>query len=441
MSGLTGGKGVGRGKQTLWIALTVLILVGSVFRVGMIMFVPGGEQASWPVGWGIKSEVGGDGFFYLVAGQTLADGYGFTKPFLPTRPPYAQQMPLWTILVGTGLFLGLHSAEALKLAFVGFGAAVMLLVGIAGRRIFSVRAGLIAAGLCAFDPGLWLYERNLNAETVLFPLVALVLLLTYRYWEEPSLGGAALVGAAIGAATLTRAEQILLVPLLLAPLLLCTPSLSWPRRAGRCGLAVAVIVVLLFPWAFYNRDRFANPVLLSNGLGYTMRAGASNTTFNGELLGSFDVVSVAFTPAARIQDETVRDIRMRREAVTITRENLSRLPVVLLAREGRSFGFYAPGQHVEANGQLLNSPAAVLWMWNVLYWILLPFSVAGFVVLRRKRIPIYPLLAFFVIVIISSAITFGDPRYRACTEVPVLLTAAVAADVEESSRPVDRVLR
>jgi hypothetical protein len=169
-------------------------------------------------------------------------------------------------------------------------------------------------------------------------------------------------------------------------------------------------------------------VLLSNGLGFTMRVGASDETFNGELLGSYDLASLNFSPAGRAQDETVRDRRMRSEALTITRENLGRLPVVLLAREGRSFGLYAPGQHVEANSQELNSPPAVLWLWNVVYWILLPFSVAGFVVLRRKRIPTYPLLAFFVIVLVSSAITFGDPRYRACTEVPILLTAAVAAN-------------
>jgi 4-amino-4-deoxy-L-arabinose transferase-like glycosyltransferase len=419
MTELTGGRGVGRGARTFWIVLTVLILVGSVFRVGMIMFLPDG------VTW---SDLGGDGWFYLRAGRAFADGYGFVNPLMPTRPPYARLMPLWTILVGTGDFLGLDSAKALKLAFVGFGAATILLVGLAGRRMFSARAGLIAAGLCAVDPGLWIYERNLNAETVLFPLVALVLLFTYRYWEEPSLGRAALLGAAVGVATLTRAEQILLVPLLLAPLLLCTPSLSWRRRAGRCGFAVVIIVVLLFPWTFYNRDRFANPVLLSNGLGFTMRAGASESTFNGELLGSFDIASLNLSPAGRAHDETVRDRRMRSEALTFTRENLGRLPVVLLAREGRSFGLFAPGQHVEINSQELNSPPAVLWLWNVVYWILLPFSVLGFVVLGRKRIPIYPLLAFFVIVIVSSAMTFGDSRYRACTEVPIVLTAAVAAE-------------
>ena len=425
---MTDGETGGRSNRTFWSSLTVLILVGSVCRVAMITLLPDGELASWPVGMPILADVGGDGYFYLHAGRALADGHGFTNPFNPSRPPYAQQMPLWTILVGAGDFIGLHSAKALKLGFVGFGAATILLVGLAGRRIFSARAGLIAAGVCVLDPGLWLYERNLNAETVLFPLVTLVLLFTYRYWQEPSLGGAALVGAAIGAATLARSEQILLVPLLLAPLILTTPSMSWPRRAGRCGLAVAIVVVLLFPWAFYNRDRFAHPVLLSNGLGYTMRAGASNNTFDGELLGSFDVASMYRSPAAGIQDDTVRDMRLRREALTFTRENLSRLPVVLLAREGRSFGLYAPGQHVQANGQMLNSPSAVLWMWNVLYWILLVFSVAGFVVLRRQRVPIYPLLTFFAIVVISSAITFGDPRYRACIEVPIVLTAAVGAD-------------
>jgi hypothetical protein len=64
----------------------------------------------------------------------------------------------------------------------------------------------------------------------------------------------------------------------------------------------------------------------------------------------------------------------------------------------------------------------------VSYWLLLVPGFIGGVALRRRRVPLYPLLAFVVTVIISVAPSIGDPRYRAAAEVPLVLLGAVGID-------------
>jgi hypothetical protein len=51
--------------------------------------------------------------------------------------------------------------------------------------------------------------------------------------------------------------------------------------------------------------------------------------------------------------------------------------------------------------------------------------VYGAVILRRRRVPVYPLLTYMGIVVLSSMLTIGDLRYRAAAEVPLVLLAAV----------------
>ena len=59
------------------------------------------------------------------------------------------------------------------------------------------------------------------------------------------------------------------------------------------------------------------------------------------------------------------------------------------------------------------------------FWLLVIPAAAGVVVLRRRRIPVYPLLGFFAIVAVTVATTYGETRYRAAVEVPLVLLAAV----------------
>ena len=63
-----------------------------------------------------------------------------------------------------------------------------------------------------------------------------------------------------------------------------------------------------------------------------------------------------------------------------------------------------------------------------MYYALLALSIAGTVVLRRRRIPSFPLWAIGLEVVCSVALTFGQTRYRTTFEVSLVLMAAVTLD-------------
>jgi hypothetical protein len=59
---------------------------------------------------------------------------------------------------------------------------------------------------------------------------------------------------------------------------------------------------------------------------------------------------------------------------------------------------------------------------------LVPFAVAGGVLLRRRRVPITPLVAQFAIVTLTAAAIYGLVRFRVPAEVSLVVLAAVALD-------------
>src|SRR5213078_2882863 len=97
---------------------------------------------------------------------------------------------------------------------VMLGTLVVLLIGLLGRRIAGDAVGLVAAGLAAIYPNIWVNDGLIMSETVTSLAVVLTLLAAVAFWQRPSLRRAALVGLACGFAALARAELILFVPLL-----------------------------------------------------------------------------------------------------------------------------------------------------------------------------------------------------------------------------------
>jgi hypothetical protein len=63
------------------------------------------------------------------------------------------------------------------------------------------------------------------------------------------------------------------------------------------------------------------------------------------------------------------------------------------------------------------------------YYVLMPPAIAGFIVLRRRRVPIMPLIAPAIVVTIAAALTYGVLRYRITVEPSIVLAAAVSIDV------------
>jgi hypothetical protein len=130
--------------------------------------------------------------------------------------------------------------------------------------------------------------------------------------------------------------------------------------------------------------------------------------------------------AARHMDDSTLDAEENKLAVRYMRGHLSRLPVVVLAREGRVWGVYQPFQQMRLDlvGGSINVLRAGLYM----YWALAGLAALGVYALRRRLPYLAVLGAFIASVVVPTAITAGQTRLRAPADVAIVLLAAVAVD-------------
>jgi hypothetical protein len=107
------------------------------------------------------------------------------------------------------------------------------------------------------------------------------------------------------------------------------------------------------------------------------------------------------------------------------RDHASRIPIVIAARVGRILGIYRPLQQIDIDVEGELFPRGVMWAATISYWLLVPFAVMGTVTLRRRRVPLYPLLAMPTSVLLTVVLFYSSMRFRASAEGVLCLAAAV----------------
>jgi len=409
-----------RASDGFRVVLSLIAFGGLLWRVAYVSIATGA--------------IGGDGRYYHAIASLLADGKGFIAP-QPYRLQglvldFAPHPPAWPLTLAGAALVGLRSSYEQQLVACVIGTATIVLVGLAGRRIAGERAGLIAAGLAALYPNFWLYERELMSETLTLFGAALTVLLAFRFRDRPSRGRAIALGFGVGFLAMSHAEQLMLVGLLLVPLILLVRSGSLRRRVGWAALAVMAVVVTILPWAVYNSARFHAPVLLGTELGITVAVTNCQYTYSGPDFG-FQTGKCAEVARAtgRITgvDLHTRETQYLHVGLDYARHHLSRLPVVIAAREGRLWSLYRIGNQMRLDALRHTSPR-VIKAGYFAYWVLVPTAILGGVVLRRRRVTLLPFVALVVTVTIGTALTYGFTRFRASAEVAIVLLAAVAID-------------
>jgi Dolichyl-phosphate-mannose-protein mannosyltransferase len=412
-----------RGRRRFAIGLALIALAGAGIRLGYVL-AGGGNDTS------------GDGLYYYFAANVLVDGGGFVNPW--SGMPTALHPPAWPVVLGPPSLIGLDTLLAHQVFACVVGTATVVLVGLAGREIAGRRVGLLAAAIAAAHPNLWVRERELAAETLVLPLTAVVVILAYRYWRVPHTVTLLALGAACGVLLLAHSAMVLLLVVLVPALVVrAQPDASAARRLARMGAAFGIVGLVLLPWVVRNTVRFERPVFLTTNLGRTLRAGNCPAAYAGERLGWYDLDIVR--PVAVVApggcawnggsgDESEQDARVRNQAIRYIREHAGRVPVVVAAREGRTWGLYRPFQQATFERDFGNGPLGVYQVAVFAHWALAPFAVAGAVRLRSMSLPLFPLLSFLLAVAVIVAATIGSVRYRAPAEVPIVLLAAVGVD-------------
>jgi 4-amino-4-deoxy-L-arabinose transferase-like glycosyltransferase len=404
--------------------------------LGVILVVAAGVRIAYVLGEARHDEQFYDAAYYELQARSLVDGRGYNDPFqfLPGAPhrstPAADHPPLTVFalvpVIAFGDGIGLHEEDTqllLRFEIALVGLAVVLLIGLLGREVAGDRAGLIAAGLAAIYPYLWVSDGLIMSEAFASAAVAGALLLTFRLLRKPSLGLALAVGLVCGLAALARAELILLAPLLGLPLLFSFRKEAWSRRLSFVAVVAVGALVFVGPWVAFNLSRFEDTTFLSTNDGIAMLASNCDQVYSGSGLGLTDLENCIPTQAPK-GDQSVVSRIYRTRAIDYMKAHKSDVPVVVLARIGRDWSLFRPGDMLDWN---LNEgrPRWVTGLGLVFYYPLVIAAIGGVVVMKLRKRRQWPLLMPPLIVTVASLLSYGQTRFRSPAEPVLVVLAAI----------------
>jgi 4-amino-4-deoxy-L-arabinose transferase-like glycosyltransferase len=359
----------------------------------------------------------GDSQFFNAEANLVANGKGYVEPFVEAAygisVPTAAHPPLYpTVLAGMS-FLGFDGVLAHRALGALLGGGTIVLIALLGRRIGGERVGLVAAAVAALYPLLVAADGAPMSESLYGLLIAACLLVALKLREHRTVRLAAALGALIGLAALTRSEALLLLVLVGLPL---------TGRALKPAVAlIAACVLVLTPWTIRNWSAFDRFTLISHN-DSTVLAGANCAkAYYGSDLGGwrFDCIS-----PRRTFREGVQAARWRREGIDYATGHAGRWPALVPVRVLRTWDLWQPRRQVEsAEGRARWAEIAGV----AAYYLLLPLAIGGGVLLwRRNRGMAAILLAPALLVTLSSAIGYGNPRFRHAFELSIVVLAALA---------------
>jgi hypothetical protein len=188
-------RGWGAGARELaakyW-PLALILLVGTFFRLADLGY----------------SEFQGDEALAMISAAETLEGHSDAL-FLRGKGPGEVLLPmaLWR-LTGTANEL------IARLPFAVAGLLMVLTVYLLGRRLWSERAGLIAAGLLALNGFMVGFSRIVQYQALVVWMSALALLCVWEARADGRARWAALAGICLGAGLLAHYDAVLVVPAL-----------------------------------------------------------------------------------------------------------------------------------------------------------------------------------------------------------------------------------
>jgi hypothetical protein len=154
----------------------------------------------------------------------------------------------------------------------------------------------------------------------------------------------------------------------------------------------------------------------------TVLAGANcPASWQGANLGGWDFVCIS----RQVTSNEARQAAIwRRQGLRYAEHHLVRLPLVLAVRLLRTWDFYEPRyQEGFAEGRARWADEAGI----AAYYLLLPFAIAGAVILRRRSPgELWVLAVPVILVTFVTLISWGLPRFRHAAEPSIVVLAALA---------------
>jgi 4-amino-4-deoxy-L-arabinose transferase-like glycosyltransferase len=419
--------------QKFWFFLGTITLIGLAGRIVFVALVKWHQQY-----WA-------DGLWYWCAAQGIAQGKFLTQAFAAHYPhsnlyfpclisklPTAIHPPAYPVLLAIFRLLGIKTLGATLVLNCIINAAIIPLTGILARRVFNAAAGLIAGFFAAAYPGVWLVAGQLTSEGLCTIFCLLAVYYTYRLYESLKIIDAILVGVFAALAALTRPEYILLAPILLIPLFYKRSHISIKNAIKSGALILLTLVILMAPWSLRNTLDFGWQNALTTVLGEAVQSANCNTTYyapahpNPHSYSGEGFQMVCANVAYLTGNEGQQQDTLLTEGTSYIKTHLSRLPVVVIMRIGRTWEFFYPFGSAKQDDilEIWYYPADIVKV--IIFYPLALFALIGIILLnRRRQIYILPLLAVPIIVTLAVAIAGYDPRYRVMAEPFICMLAAV----------------
>ncbi len=186
--------------------MAVIVAIGAAWRAVMLMS-----------NWNRQIPLT-DSLYYSTQARDLAHGHWFRQPF--RGGPAAEHGPLTTIVLAVVSWIP-DPAPWQRLMTTLFGIATIVVIGLLGRLVGGERVGLVAAGLAAVYPNLWLSDSLVMSESISVCVLTVALFLLLRQLDRPLTDTAGarwshgwwIVGAAFGVTALARSETVVLLPM------------------------------------------------------------------------------------------------------------------------------------------------------------------------------------------------------------------------------------
>jgi 4-amino-4-deoxy-L-arabinose transferase-like glycosyltransferase len=409
-------------SRRFWSILALVVLAAAGLRVAYVLTVTRHDTHFY------------DAQYYQFQAVSMAAGEGFFKdpfakfnnPGMPA-PPAAEHAPLTTlVLVPAAYVHGSLSDLLMRFTMVLIGLGSVVVLGLLGRELGGDTVGLVAAGIAALDPSLWMNDGLLMSESLSILLVSAILLCSYRVLRGGSLRWVLGLGACCGLLVLVRAELALLTPLIAVPAVWIGSRHSVhgdAHRVARVGGCVAVALVLVLPWVGFNLARFEKPTFVSTNDGLTMLAANCDRAYYGSSIGSGDINC---RPPAPKGDASVANAADRTRALDYMGDHLGRWPLVVVARVARMWSVFHVSQtvgfDVSEGRPRWASYAGVLTL-----YVLVPLAMYGGYRMRRRKQRVWPLVVPIAVVTAMMLLIAGVPRYRAAAEPSIIALAAIGA--------------
>jgi hypothetical protein len=354
-----------------------------------------------------------DSVYYSGQAVKLFHGEWFRDPFFDM--PGAEHGPLTSLLMAP-LSGGSDPHRWQRLVTVVCGIVLVWLVMKWVSEMTSTRAGLIAGGLAAVHPNLWMNDGLVMAESVALVLMVAGLWTAWRRSGGVGRFGWWAPGVLLGLASLARSEM-LLVAVIVAGWWL------WRERGSGCWRLLVAAVVVVTPWTAWNATRFDAPVLLTTNEGGVMLGANCDATYSGRDIGGWSILCLAADPEYRPdEDAAVRSSRQRSIAASYVRTHLSSVPEVMAARVLRTFDLYGfESQMHQDVGE--ERPRWAVWAGIAVFWVLVPLSVLGWRRLGRDAHPF--VLAPVVVSVVTALVFYAGHRLRVTGEPSMAVLSAV----------------